>query len=255
MDETREVLAAADVPLEILPGAEIALSYLPVLDDEQLRLASVGGAGRWLLVEMPFQGWPIRLPQVLADLEIRGYGVILAHPERAEAVQRAPDRMRDIVGRGALVQLTAQSLLGELGQAAHRAAKMLLAGGVAHFIASDGHSAGPWRPPRMEEGLAAAAEADRRPSPGPDLDGGGRSRGGAGGAAGAAAAAHTREKAPGGRASGAWRAATTDSRVTPRPSASSTSARQPSTRSAFATSRALRCSSPSRAGANSGSSS
>ena len=155
----REALAVADVPLEILPGAEIALSYLPELDDEELRLASVGGGGRWLLLEMPFQGWPIRLPQVLSDLEIRGYGAILAHPERAEAVQRAPDRMRDIVGRGALVQLTAQSLLGELGQGALRAARMLLAGGVAHFIASDAHSPGPWRPPGMEEGLAAAADA------------------------------------------------------------------------------------------------
>jgi protein-tyrosine phosphatase len=67
--------------------------------------------------------------------------------------------MRDIVGRGALLQLTAQSFLGELGHAAHRTALMLLAGGVAHFVASDAHSAGPWRPPDIAEGLAAAAEA------------------------------------------------------------------------------------------------
>jgi protein-tyrosine phosphatase len=158
VDELRVELSAADVPLEILAGGEIALSYLDHLDDEELRLASVGGAGRWLLVEMPFQGWPIRLPQVLADLEIRGYGVILAHPERAEAVQRAPDRMRDLVGRGAMVQLNATSFLGEHGAAARRAALMLLAGGVAHFLPSDAHSAGPWRPPELEDGLQAAAD-------------------------------------------------------------------------------------------------
>ena len=35
---------------------------------------------------------------------------------------------------------------------------MLLAGGVAHFLASDAHSAGPWRPPELEEGLQAAAD-------------------------------------------------------------------------------------------------
>jgi protein-tyrosine phosphatase len=154
----REALDIADVPLAILPGGEIALPYLPRLDDEELRLASLAGGGRWLLLEMPFQGWPLGLPQLLADLEIRGFGVILAHPERAESIQRAPDRIRDLVGRGALVQLTAGSFLGEHGPAARRAALMLLAGGVAHFLASDAHSAGPWRPPEIEEGLQAAAD-------------------------------------------------------------------------------------------------
>lgn len=154
----REALDVAGVPLEILQGAEIALPYMARLDDEALRMASVGGGGRWLLLEMPFQGWPIALPQLLADLELRGYGAIIAHPERAESIQRAPDRMRDLVGRGALVQLTASSFLGEHGPAARRAALMLLAGGVAHFLASDAHSAGPWRPPALEEGLQAAAD-------------------------------------------------------------------------------------------------
>jgi protein-tyrosine phosphatase len=153
-----EALGAADVPLEVVPGAEIALPYLARLGDEELRMASLGGGGRWLLLEMPFQGWPLTLPQLLADLEIRGYGAIIAHPERAEAIQRAPDRMRDLVGRGALVQLTAGSFLGDHGPGARRAALMLLAGGVAHFLASDAHSAGPWRPPELEEGLQAAAD-------------------------------------------------------------------------------------------------
>ena len=154
----REALDLAGVPLRVLQGGEIALSRLARLDEEGLRAASVGGGGRWLLLEMPFQGWPITLPQILADLEIQGYGAILAHPERAESIQRAPDRIRDLVGRGALVQLTAASFLGEHGPAARRAALMLLAGGVAHFLSSDAHSAGPWRPPELEEGLQAAAD-------------------------------------------------------------------------------------------------
>jgi len=155
----REALAEADVPLAIVPGGEIALPYLDRLDDEALRLASVGGQGRWVLLEMPFQGWPIALPKVLADLELRGYGAVLAHPERSDAVQRAPDRMRDLVGRGALVQLTAGSFLGDHGATARRTAATLLSGGTAHLIASDAHSAGPWRGPGLEAGLDAAAEA------------------------------------------------------------------------------------------------
>ena len=43
-----EALEAADVPLEVVPGAEIALPHLARLDDDDLRLASLDGQGRWL---------------------------------------------------------------------------------------------------------------------------------------------------------------------------------------------------------------
>ena len=94
----------------VVPGAEIASRHLPELDDAELAWPAWAGAGAGCCWRCRSRGGRSGCPQVLADLEIRGYGVILAHPERAEAVQRAPDRMRDIVGRGALVQLTAQSL-------------------------------------------------------------------------------------------------------------------------------------------------
>ena len=153
-------LDAADVPLELLTGGEIALDHLPRMSDADLGMACLG-RGDWLLVEMPFRGWPLGLADTLRDLEIRGFGVIIAHPERAEAVQRSPDRMRDALGRGALVQLNAGSLTGDNGRDARRAAETLLRAGSAHFIASDAHSAGPWRPPGLGEALEAAARALR----------------------------------------------------------------------------------------------
>lgn len=155
----RTALLDAEVSLEIRTGAEIALPWLDRMNDDDLAAASLGGGGRWLLLEMPFRGWPLRLPEILRDLEIRGFGAILAHPERAEAIQRSPDRVRDLIGRGAMVQLTAGSFLGEHGPASRRTALMLLGGGAAHFIASDAHSAGPWRPPDLDVGVQAAADA------------------------------------------------------------------------------------------------
>ena len=155
----RTALVEAGIPLEIHPGGEISLDWIDRMSEADLAMASVGGGGRWLLLEMPWSGWPLRLPELLRDLEIRGFGVILAHPERAESVQKSPDRLRDVIGRGALVQITAGSFLGEHGPAARRAAGALLGGGAAHFIASDAHSAGPWRPPELQEGLRAAAHS------------------------------------------------------------------------------------------------
>lgn len=153
-------LDALDVPLRLVPGGEVSLDRLPRMDDAALAMACLGD-GRHLLVEMPFGGWPLRLAETIRDLEMRGFGVILAHPERAEAVQRAPDRMRDIVGRGALVQVTAGSLTGEHGAGARRAAERLLGSGWVHFLGSDAHSAGPWRPPDLSGGLDAAARVLR----------------------------------------------------------------------------------------------
>ena len=144
------------VALELATGGEIALPFLAGMSDEDLAGASLGGAGRWLLVELRGGGWPLGLAERLADLEIRGFGVVFAHPERAEFVQRAPDRLHDLLGRGALMLLSAGSLLGEYGPRAAKTAVTLLRGGMAHLIASDAHSADE-RPPRLAEGLAMAA--------------------------------------------------------------------------------------------------
>ncbi|MEQ8833541.1 MAG: CpsB/CapC family capsule biosynthesis tyrosine phosphatase [Miltoncostaeaceae bacterium] len=154
-------LTEAGLDMTLVPGGEIDIAHLATMSDEDLRLASIGGRRRWLLLEMPYRGWPVDFGGLLDRLEIRGYGVILAHPERADAVQRHPDRMRELLGRGALVQLTAGSFLGEYGPQARRMARTLLSGGMAHFLASDAHGPGPRRGPGLREGLEAAAEAVR----------------------------------------------------------------------------------------------
>lgn len=147
---------AAEIPLRLVSGLEIAIDRAIRMDEQELRDATLGGNGRWLLIEMPFQGWPLELANLLTALELRGFGAVIAHPERAQSVQASPDRMRDIVGRGALLQLTAASLTGENGPRPLRCAEHLLHVGFAHIIASDMHSP-TWRPPGLAAGLTAAA--------------------------------------------------------------------------------------------------
>ena len=156
----RTELERAEIPLRVLPGAEIAVDGLDGLTDEDLRSVSIGGGGRWVLLELPFRGWPLSLPRILDGLELRGFRVVLAHPERSESVQTHPDRMRDLVGRGALVQVTAGSFTGDHGPAAMRAAVHLLRNGMAHILSSDAHSA-TRRPPAITPGLTAAAQSLR----------------------------------------------------------------------------------------------
>jgi len=148
---------AAGIDVRLVPGLEVTIEQAAAMDEDELRAASLGEGGRWLLIEMPFQGWPLELPDLLTALEVRGFGAVIAHPERAQSVQTSPDRMREIVGRGALLQLNAGSIAGENGPRPLRTAAQLLRAGFAHVIASDMHSP-TWRPPGLTAGLSAAAE-------------------------------------------------------------------------------------------------
>lgn len=155
-------LAEAGIGLEVLPGAELSLEALSDLPDDELHRCTLGGGGRWLLVTLPDAGWPLSLPNRMAALEMQGLGIVLAHVEQTESVQLNPDRLRDLIGRGALVQVDAASFGGWNGARAERSAFGLLRAGMATFIASGAHATAPY-PQGLEEGLTAVEAVMRRP--------------------------------------------------------------------------------------------
>jgi protein-tyrosine phosphatase len=150
----REALAEADVPLEVVPGGELAPTRVPDLDDDALRELALDG-GPYLLFECPFSPHADHLEPLIGDLQHRGWRILLAHPERAGALQRDPGRFARLVADGALVQITAGSLTGQFGQTARRFSVDALREGLVHVIASDAHDPID-RPPGLTAGLAAA---------------------------------------------------------------------------------------------------
>jgi len=134
-----EALRAAAVPLRVVTGGELDLRHLRALDDDELRRFGLGGNRRYLLVEMPYAGWPLDLEATVFDLGLRGFSCVVAHPERNHDVQARPERLGALVEAGSLVQLTAASVDGRLGRPCREAAFRLLDLGLAHMIASDAH--------------------------------------------------------------------------------------------------------------------
>lgn len=130
-------LQARSVDLSLLPGAVVPVERIPEIPPEVLARCTAGGGGRWLVVTLPDAGWPLGLGDLLQALEMGGMGVVVAHPERSESLQGTPDRLRDLLGRGALVQLGAGSLSGDHGARAERAAFSLLRNGMVTVVASD----------------------------------------------------------------------------------------------------------------------
>lgn len=108
------------------------------------------GAVRYILVELPGAELPAYLNDLLFELERAGLSPVLAHPERHAVLSRRVERVEELVERGVVMQLTADSLFGMYGERIAAASRALLEAGCVHIVASDGHAARE-RPMRLAE--------------------------------------------------------------------------------------------------------
>jgi protein-tyrosine phosphatase len=132
-------LDAAGVALKVVSGGEVDVLWAQSASDEDLRLASYGGRGTDLLVETPYGELPPIFEDLLFKIRVRGFRVLLAHPERTRSFQQDPARLVRLVDGDVLVQVTAASVVG--GGRAGKLAQRLIAEGHAHVIAGDLHRA------------------------------------------------------------------------------------------------------------------
>lgn len=143
--------------VRIVTGAEVAETAVEALSDSELRAASVGGAGGWILLE-PAPG-PLgdALAGAVHDLAQRGFRSLLAHPERHLGADYAR-RLAALVQSGALVQATAASLTDP---ASAGGMEELAAQGLVHVLGSDAHSSRYGRPVCLSDGLACLERIER----------------------------------------------------------------------------------------------
>jgi protein-tyrosine phosphatase len=139
--ELERHLSESGVGVRVLPGGEVAMTRVPELDDERLRLVTIGGGTRYVLLETPYGGVPAAFEETVFALEVRGFRALIAHPERSESFRVRPERLSGLVERGAMLQLTAAAVTGQLGRDIGRFALDLVQRGLAHVIATDVHSA------------------------------------------------------------------------------------------------------------------
>jgi protein-tyrosine phosphatase len=152
VEAVNAALEREGIEVEVVPGGELAIEQVARLEPAELRRFGLGGNDYWLLLEFPYEGWPLGLTRLARTLADEDFGIVLAHPERNADVQARPSRLQEFVDAGMLVQLTAASVDGRLGRRARAASKALLDLGLAHLLASDAHA-----PSVRAIGLSAAA--------------------------------------------------------------------------------------------------
>ncbi len=134
----RERLAAEDVNLEVVGGAEIAVARLPDIPREELTRLGLGG-GPWLLIEPPFVAAMGGLERIVLAIPREGQRVLLAHPERCPTFQRDPEMLARLVEGGIATSITAGSLTGRFGEAVRAFALELVRAELVHNVTSDAH--------------------------------------------------------------------------------------------------------------------
>ena len=150
----RELQRAVGNEVRIHRGCDFHLSahniQMAVRDSRRF---SVNGLG-YLLVEFPEVSALQGIEQIFETLREAGLTPIITHPERNPYLAADFSRLIRWVDNGIYLQVTAQSVVGDLfgAETAPWCAKALKLG-LVHFVASDAHDARV-RPPRLDQAKA-----------------------------------------------------------------------------------------------------
>jgi protein-tyrosine phosphatase len=139
--DLQRAVDAEGLKVRLHTGGEVAHEDALRLDPAQLELVAQGPAGaRWILLECPFAGLDEDFVAAAERLTTLGYGLVLAHPERAAGVlDSGRERLEALRAAGALLQVNVCSLLGNHGLEVQETGTALVRSGRAFCLASDGH--------------------------------------------------------------------------------------------------------------------
>lgn len=154
-----QLIKQENLDLAILPGAEVHLND-SLLDAEVLRESSIltlNGGKKYILLEFSFQWVPPETEHVIFKLKSMGFTPILPHLERNAGIQNNPRSLVRFVEMGAIIQVTAQSIVGDFGSTPKKCVMWMLKNNLVHVIASDAHSP-KGRPPILSHALELVSD-------------------------------------------------------------------------------------------------
>jgi tyrosine-protein phosphatase YwqE len=138
LDKIREALRVENIPVEL----EAAGEYL--VDDGLEEKISTGGlmtfGDNYVLVELSYFNPHPNLKTFIFNLQIEGYKVILAHPERYSYWFNDFAKFEDLKDRGVYFQLNLVSLAGYYPDPVKKFAEKLIEKGMIDFVGSDMHN-------------------------------------------------------------------------------------------------------------------
>ncbi|HEX7868680.1 MAG TPA: CpsB/CapC family capsule biosynthesis tyrosine phosphatase, partial [Chryseobacterium sp.] len=135
--ETSKLLTESNISKPFLAAAEYFMDdwFERHFQNEKLLVLK----DNYVLVEMSYLNAPIRLYNILFDLQVAGYIPVLAHPERYTFYYKNFSEYEKLKKAGCLFQLNLLSTVGYYGSEITKITEELLKKGMYDFAGTDVH--------------------------------------------------------------------------------------------------------------------
>ena len=140
LNNVREAIATAKIPVEMHAAAEYNADenfHRLIREDDLLTMP-----GKKLLFELSFTGEDPGIHQIIFNLRMKGYNLILAHVERYPYFHGSMAAIERFKEGGCALQLNILSLTGHYGRPVKKWAEKLLKAGMIDYLGTDLHHPG-----------------------------------------------------------------------------------------------------------------
>jgi len=141
-----------DIPLQLIPTAEVMISAETMEQWGSGSLLSYGDQGCYILLEYP-HGLFLDIRRLAAELVREGVRPVIAHAERYPELLHNASAVEHLIQVGCLIQVTSRSVVEPNNRRENRALRDWFRRGFVHVVGTDAHS-----PRRRRPVMAAAFE-------------------------------------------------------------------------------------------------
>lgn len=140
--ELQKELKHRNIDVSIYPGNEVRLESINFLMKhiESSSFHYLGKNNNFILLEQRWSGYDPMIMEAIQYFIDQDIIPIVAHPERHPYIRKKPDRLHEMIERGAWTQVSVDSMIGKNGEDAKEFSLVLLEEDLIHTIASDAHN-------------------------------------------------------------------------------------------------------------------
>ncbi|EAZ96263.1 capsular polysaccharide biosythesis protein [Flavobacteria bacterium BAL38] len=133
----KKIESSLNLPVTLNVGSEYLLDETVVLKAKNKELLTI--KDNFVLVELSYLNAPIQLYDYLFEIQLSGYHIILAHPERYRYFHPRKKEFDKLKSAGCLFQLNLLATVGYYGKEIAKTANYLLQENYYDFAGSDIH--------------------------------------------------------------------------------------------------------------------